>query len=853
VLDTFDDGVWFIDLAPLTDPALAPLTIAAVLGVRAEPGRPLTATLQDWLRPRQLLLILDNCEHLIDACANFSDAVLHASRETCILATSREALGIAGELAWRVPSLQIPNPAEFVGAGLAPAPSRAPAAGHAPAQAGQGQALPLQGYASVRLFVERAKFANPSFALTDANAPAVAQICYRLDGIPLAIELAAARVKAMRVEQIAERLDDRFRLLTGGRTALPRHQTLRSLLDWSHDLLTEPERVLLRRLSVFAGGWTLAAAEAVCSSQNSVASSQTVDPSASSGQARQRRTDGGKENNLTTDDWLLATDHVLDLLTHLVEKSLVLLDEQATEPRYHMLETIRQYAHERLIEAGENERLGDQHLAFFQRLAERAEAPLQSAQRGQWMPRLEVELDNLRAALDWGCAHDLESARLLAGQLSWFWYSADHLNEARTWYERVLRPGEGVTETKGMAFALFGAGWIAGFLYALDDAERLLERSVALWRVLADKAKVAQSVPILGFVKIVQGDSESACALYEANESAMRQFVGAADLAWALTWWGVAVATARADYAAARLLHEESLALGLKLKASNPLFNAYGNLAKLATLQGDYALARQYMLEGVTWSRIDGTRGILALALGQLADVAYLQSDYAEARTLYDEALASIKAVGDRAHAAHMAIGLGYLAVRQGELEQAEAIFAECMDILHKGQFQLDMARCLAGYADLRLAQGHVEHAVRLLASEVVYSQSRSTHIPIDRIRYERTLAAARAQLDEAAFNAAWDAGRKLTLEQAFAEAGQVTITLQTPPRDLMPRDPNALTVREREVLRLVATGLSDAQIAAQLVISRRTVQTHLTSIFGKFGVNSRSAAAHHALSHKLL
>ena len=242
VLDNFKDGVWFVELAPLADPALVPQTVATVLGVREEPGRPLLATLIDWLRPKQLLLILDNCEHLIDACARLADAVLHAGRETQILASSREALGIAGETAYRVPSLECPNAA----------------------QASQETVEQLTQYAAVQLFIERATQSLTTFTVTNANAPAVAQICYRLDGIPLAIELAAARVRGLSVEQIAARLDDSFQLLTGGsRTALPRQQTLRALIDWSYNLLSEPEQRLLQRLSVFAGGWTLEAAEAV--------------------------------------------------------------------------------------------------------------------------------------------------------------------------------------------------------------------------------------------------------------------------------------------------------------------------------------------------------------------------------------------------------------------------------------------------------------------------------------------------------------------------------------------------------------------------------------------------------------
>jgi predicted ATPase/DNA-binding CsgD family transcriptional regulator len=788
-LDQFPDGAWWVELAPLADPALVPQAVASALGMREEPGRPILATLIDYLRDKCLLLVLDNCEHLITACAALADALLHAAPRVRILASSREALGIAGETEYHVPSMLAPNPREPI------------------------TATDIGKYEAVQLFVARAAATKSNFALSSANAPAVAQVCYQLDGIPLAIELAAARIKVFSAEQIAGRLDDRFRLLTGGsRTALPRQQTLRGAIDWSYSLLPELERVLLCRLSVFAGGWSFEAAEAVCTAAG------------------------------------IEVADILDLLTHLVEKSLVVADEEAGEVRYHMLETIRQYAHEKLLEAGEGERLADQHLAFFRRLAERAEAPLQSGSYREWMPRLEVEHDNLRAALDWGCTHDLEAARLLAGQLCTFWYFADHFNEARTWYERVLRLGDGAAETKGMALALDAAGWIDGYLLALDDAERLLEHSVALWRVLDDQARLAQALGHLCFVKIQQGDSEGACILYEANELIIRQFASPEYLAWALTFWGQAVATARADYAAARLLHEESLALGLKLKSSFPLVNAYRNLAKLATQQGDYALARQHMLEAVTWSRQEGSRGRHAVALGQLADVASLQGDYAEARVLYDEAVATLRALGDQAHAAHIAIGLGYLAVQRGEFEQAAVIFAESLAIFGKVQFELGLARCLAGYADLRLAQGRVEQAVRLLASEVVYAHSRTSHIPIDRIRYERTLAAARAQLGEAAFNAAWDAGRRLTRAEDIALA-QSAPPISPPPKPAAPaaaaKPPfGELSAREREVALLVAQGQSNRAIAEHLVLSERTVEGHVRNVLAKLGFNARAQIA---------
>ena len=378
-VEAFKEGVWFIELAPVSDPALIPLTVASVLGVREQPGRPLLDTVCDYLRARTVLLILDNCEHLVEACARYADAVLRAVPHVKILASSREGLGIAGELAWHVPSLQVPNPKDRL-----------------PVQQ-------LTQYESVKLFVERATFAQPSFSVTDANAPAVAQICYRLDGLPLATELAAARVKALSVEQIAARLDDQFRLLTGGsRTALPRQQTLRALIDWSHNLLGEAERTVLRRLSVFAGGWTIEAAEAVGAGEG-------VDGS-----------------------------DVLDLLTQLVNKSLVMFEERTGQARYRMLETIRQYAREKLVESGENEAVRDRHLSFFVRLAEEAAPELLGKDVKAWLDRLEREIENVRMALDWakGTARLRDGLRL-ATALEWFWYP------------RAIRPRVGASAGTG--------------------------------------------------------------------------------------------------------------------------------------------------------------------------------------------------------------------------------------------------------------------------------------------------------------------------------------------------------------------------------------------------------------------
>jgi predicted ATPase/class 3 adenylate cyclase len=353
VLDAYKDGAWFIELAPLSDPALVPSTVASVLGVREEPGRPVIETLLDYVRAKRLLLILDNCEHLIEACARLAEAVLHASREVRILASSREALGIGGEVTLRVPSLSLP-PVD--------------AATHAAFTQSE----------AAQLFLDRAANALPGLVLTDANAPAVAQICRRLDGVALAIELAASRVKLLKVEQIAARLDDAFRLLTGGsRTALPRQQTLRATIDWSYNLLSDTEHTLLRRLAAFAGGWTLEAAEAVC---------------AQVGQ-----------------DAILPYD-VLDLLAQLVNKSLVMAERgQSEESRYFLLETIRQYAREKLLEADEAVATRGRHLDYFMQLVEEAEPELTEANQVIWLKRLDADFDNLRSALEWSLENNASS------------------------------------------------------------------------------------------------------------------------------------------------------------------------------------------------------------------------------------------------------------------------------------------------------------------------------------------------------------------------------------------------------------------------------------------------------------
>ncbi len=809
-LEDFADGVWFVELASLSDPAFVLNTIAAVLGVREEAGRPLLATLMDWLSHRELLLVLDNCEHLIDACAQFADAGLHASRETHILVTSREPLGIAGESAYRVPSLPAPD--------LPRLPDLAS----------------LIQYDAVRLFVERATQALATFRMTKDNAPAIAQICFRLDGIPLAIELAAARVKVLAVDKITERLDDRFRLLTGGsRTALPRQQTLRALIDWSYDLLAEPERVLLRRLSVFAGGWTLETAESVCSLQNAE----------------------GSDGNLPAQraSRFLPTD-ILDLLTHLIDKSLVLAEEQDGATRYRMLETIRQYAGEKLLDANERDQLRDQHLRFFVQLVEHTRPILETAQRTAWLPRLESEHDNLRAALGWAVERDLETARWLAGILERFWFFGDHLSEASTWYARVLNAGERTQVTKGLALALLSSGCISLNLEHLDEAQVSLEASAVLWRQLGEPHWLAWSLAWLAYLLMQRGERVRALALYAEHESLFRASLDRLMLVWVLSNWGAANAAAQNDDPTAKMLLDEALSLAHIQQDPFAILLAHSSLGDWAVVQGDYATARRHFLEALVWRRQLGTRWIIAAGLRQVANVMCLQGDYQHAEPLYAEALAVARALGDQHSEASIAQALGEVAIHRGDIEQATILLAESLSSFRKWADALGIARCLIGFVNLLQAQKDMEQAAHLLGFVEAWLESNQLQLVFfDHTNYTRGVAAARAQLDEATFTAAWAEGRAMTLEQAFEYALVQPVESSQPIVSAQPHDPNALTPREIEVLRLVQAGLSDAKIAEKLVISPRTVNTHLSSIYSKLGVNSRSAATRYALDHKLI
>src|SRR5215210_2903961 len=534
LLESFEDGAWWVELASLSDPDLVPQAVASALGVREAQDHPLTETLVEHLGRMKLLLVLDNCEHLVEECAALADAILRACPRVCILATSRESLGIAGEGAWLVPSLLLPDPE------------------HVP------PTEELTRYEAIRLFVERTQAVVSTFELTEQNAPAVARLCHRLDGMPLAIELAAARVRVLSVEQIGSRLDNSFGLLTGGsRTALLRQRTLRATIDWSHELLSENEQVLFRRLSVFAGGFTLEAAETVCAGEG------------------------------------LESGEVLDLLTQLVEKSLVLVAEHSGEVRYRLLETVRQYGREKLEESGEEPAIKRRHADFFLRLAERVEPKINSKDRGLWLERLEVEHDNFRAALTWSRNEaEGEMGLRLAGALVWLWYHREYWSEWRGWLDVALATQEsagGPRRTAARAKVLSGGGFLAWMQGDQATARPLAEESVELFREGDDKFGLGITLSRLGITALAQGDYAAAQAALEEGAEICREIEDDWALALALRNLGIG-AFRQGDYERAVARLRESLAV--LQETGNPLYmQNLELLAAAVSMRGDHGRA----------------------------------------------------------------------------------------------------------------------------------------------------------------------------------------------------------------------------------------------------------------------
>ncbi|MCV7353360.1 LuxR family transcriptional regulator [Mycobacterium parmense] len=844
--DAYADGVWYVDLAPITDPELVPLTVARALGLPDQPGRSTTDNVLRFVRDRQMLVVLDNCEHLLDASAEMVVALLSGAAQLTCLATSREAIGVAGEVSWRVPSLSLVGDA-------------------------------------VELFSDRARNARPGFTVTDDNAATVAEICARLDGVPLAIELAAARVRALSPVEILDGLHDRFRLLTGGaRTAVRRQQTLRASVDWSHALLTEPERVLLRRLAVFTGGFDFDAAQAVAGG-------------------------GGVERY-----------HVLDQLTLLVDKSLVVADDTGGATRYRLLETVRQYALEKLGESGEADAVRSRHRDHYTALAALVDAPADGDYE-QRIEQAEIEIGNMRAAFEWSRENsEVEMALALASSLQPLWQARGRIREGLAWFDAALTCevaqdaevaaavraraladiavlelfcgaadsashaqqalvlARDVDDPAVLARALTACGLTAA--YNAELAGKYFAEAVGLVRELHDKWRLSQIRAQQAAAAIAAGDPIAArVAAEEGRDLAdaigdrfasrhCRMCLGLTqvyqgDLAGAVAQFRAVAAEAKISHdgvhAAVSLAHQGT-ALARQGKpdaaraAADASLESVSEFGSLIASVGFYALANAALAAGdvgtardataAAWKHGNFAPGFAAHLRPIVAAAAQAGGDLIAARRWADEAVATapgwimMLALSTRAR----------VAIAQGEPEQAERDARDALARVAELGAHLGICDTLECLAALAGHGGSHREAARLFgAAHGIRERVGEVRFKVWNDGYEVWLTEVRNALGSNAFDAAWAEGAALSTQEAIAYAQRGRGQRKRPASGWA-----SLTPTERDVVRLVSEGLANNDIAARLFVSPRTVQTHLTHVYTKLGLTSRVQLAQEAGRH---
>jgi predicted ATPase/class 3 adenylate cyclase/DNA-binding CsgD family transcriptional regulator len=843
----FSDGVWYVDLAPITDPELVPLTVARVFGLPDQPGRSTMDTLIRFVADRQMLVVLDNCEHLLDASATLVNELLGAAAGLTLLATSREPIGVAGEVSWRVPS------------------------------------LPLRDEA-IELFADRARRARPDFTVTDDNAAVVAEICTRLDGLPLAIELAAARVRALSLAEILDSLHDRFRLLTGGaRTAVRRQQTLRASVDWSHALLTEPERVLFRRLAAFVGGFDLHAAENVC---------------------------GGGD---------VERYQVLDQLALLIDKSLVVAENTRGRTRYRMLETVRQYAQEKLGESGEADAVRTHHRDHYTAMVALLDAPADTDYE-QRLQQAEIEIDNLRAAFEWSRENsDIELALALASSLRLLWMSRGRLREGLAWFDAALADDNGqYPEAAGTvrAEALAERAMLAVRMGAANSPDQA-QQALAIAREVDDPALLALALTACGYT-----------AAFNNPGVAQRYFVEAIELArsvgdrWRLSQvlcWQAVAALAAGDPIAGRAAGQEGRDLADAIGDRFVSRVCRWCLGVAQVHQGDFAGAAAHFAELVAEAGAAHDVLVEANSLAEQGIVLAFQGDTDAARAVAEAALEAASEIGDihaglaygalaaaalaagdaamaldpieawphltalpqsagvhcrfRAEAAlagghllaarhaadeavTMATGGVYLsqalttrarvAIAQGEPEQAERDAHDalaCAAELAAYSYIPDTLECLAV---LTCQDGSPNEAARLFgAAHAIRQRNGAVRFKVWDADYEASVAVLRDAMGEKDFDSAWAEGTALSTEEAIAYARRGRGQRKRPTSGW-----GSLMPTERDVVRLVSEGLANNDIATRLFVSPRTVQTHLTHVYTKLGLTSRVQLVQEAARH---
>jgi predicted ATPase/DNA-binding CsgD family transcriptional regulator/DNA-binding XRE family transcriptional regulator len=823
----FTGGVCFVSLAPLHDAELVLPTIIHTLRLQNIGTQTPLEYLKAALRKHHLLLLLDNFEQVAAAAPSLVE-LLSACLHLKIMVTSRAVLHVRGERTFPVWPLRLPDPLH-------------PAVNEVVARAG-----------AVALFVERAREIHPDFALTQETAPLVADICRRLDGLPLAIELAAARLKLFSLAVLKVRLEHRLQLLTGGPQDLPeRQQTLRNTLQWSYDLLSEPEQRLFRVLSVFAGGCTLEAVE-------------------------------GVSCQLPRMEDVSLLDGIASLLDKHMLYQAVQGSEETGERRLFMLETIREYGLECLSAYGEMELTRRAHAQYYVRLAEEAETHLFGAEQMRWLDLLERERDNLRTALGWtveqpdGALDEeamfkRETALRLAAALVHFSVVYWSIDEGRAWLERALANSEG-TPVLVRIKALSGAGWLAFHQSDMGQAEMLFEQCLRLYQE-AQEARYApgmmSAMPwLISWLALQRDNNPLARSLLEESRVYAREIGDKRTFAYLLLFLGL-VAIEQGDYAEARSSLEESLALFKEMQNYEDIVWACFHLGRVLFAQGEEAQASSLIREGLAVAEDTNYKIASAIGFYLLGRFAFVQGDVTKARSHLEESLGLFRAVGEQHRAAHVLFYLARVALLEGSEAEACTLCKDSVALFRQEHDIEGIVYCLQGFGGTVAKQGKSVWAARLWGAVASLLGTGKPHPPLllpfertsaERADYERMVNAVRTQLGEKAFAKAWAEGYKTTPEQALAMQEQPVLLDQPHTsqkmhsrQDRMPPPPPGLTEREGEVLRLVAQGLSNAQVAEALVISPRTVDAHLRSIYSKLNLPSRHAAMHYAHEHHLV
>ncbi len=694
MLDDYEHGVYFVELSTTSDPNLVISTVAQSLGVRETGGQQLLESLKAYLKEKQILLLLDNFEHVVTAAPLIADLLSVAPRLT-VLVTSREVLNLRGEREFPVPPLALPD----------------------------REHLPLfnemLGYAAVRLFVASAQAVRASFALTDENAHAVVEICHRLDGLPLAIELAASQIRLLSPQMMLSRMGPGTDLLTRGtRDAPERQQTLRNVIDWSYNLLNDGEQVLLRRLSVFAGGCTVAAAEAICGART-----LEIEPGIN-----------GRSDNVGYVPRPVHLADVLDGILSLMGKSLLRqVEAEDTDPGFRMLQTIREYAEDRLAESGEAEAVRRKHANYYLALAEQSEPNLQGPEQKVWLDRLEAAHDNFRAALTWSKDTDPETALRVGGALYQFWYVRGYLTEGRRWLEAMIKSDSALPAAM-IAKARYGVISLAIDQSDFDHALALLDDNLAFYRESGDKIGIANALNTKGVLASYTGDYEEAKAAFS-----------------------------------------EGLRLRRELDLKHDIAGSLNNLAHIALLQDDYLPAQSLLEESLSLFRETGNKRSASIALNNLGHVARNLGDYETARSRFKESLAIKEELGDKVGMASSLSGLGEVARKEGNHLEARAFYVKSLELCSLTGDKQMAAACLTGLADIARQEARPSEAARLLGwVEEMLDATGATLNVISRTEYTKVIESTKAQLDAHSWEKAISEGRKLGLEQAIAYATRV-------------------------------------------------------------------------------